>query len=446
MPQVWQSPTISRGARWKTVIHNEHCRMRRAARSKPGGEIEPLDDRSMTILTYGNGLSCELDSDRMVYLRAAREGELTEAEIVAQVRRALAEPLEYPPLTQASVPGDRVVIAISAGMPMPLAIVEGALAALRDAGIEISLASVLVPCTFVREAALREMLNNLDAENCPLVLHDPDDPSSTAMFGVTKTGQALRLNRQLCDADLVLSFGVASEDARRSFNGLFPEFSDRETIDRLEAPLAEDDQELREERCKEIAEAGWMFGLGMIVQVVPGPGGSVLEVVAGDPKKVSAVGERRRREVWSSPSSHSADLVIATLVGDSAEQSWKNLGRALSAASALLGEGGSVAICSEISELPGRASEYLAGSEDYQLAEREILRDGSSDSWAVWQLCRALERGPVYLRSQLPVGVVESLGIVPITSDEELERLAQAHDHAIVLEEAQRLLPSISNQ
>ena len=396
---------------------------------------------NVTTLSYGNGISRDLDCGRITCLHSAPSEPLSEPEIVAALRAALAKPLDYPPLADATVPGDVAVIALAADAPCPLAIVEGAFLALGDAGVESELISVVVPLGFTQEGALLEKLGNLQARDCPLTLHDPDDKNSTAMLGATREGQPIRLNRQICEADVVLSIGTSSEDNSTSFNRLYPDFSDRATINRLESPVADDDGALREARRNEIVESGWLLGVGMFVQVIPGSARSVAHVLAGETKKVSAESEKRHRALWSCQTADSADLVIATLVGEASEQTWQNLARALCAASRLLSEEGSIAICTDMEALPGKSFQAFVENEDYDVIAREIMRDGYADSWAAWQVGRALERGSIYLGSRLPNPFVESLGITPISFDQELERLIESHHHTMVLEEAQRLLP-----
>ncbi|MCH2115602.1 MAG: lactate racemase domain-containing protein [Pirellulales bacterium] len=398
-----------------------------------------------TTLDFGNGLSCALDSERIIRVRAAPSTSLSNTEIVAHLRAALAAPIGYPPLALATVPGDRVTLALGPGLPSSLAIAEGALAALQDAGVESSRVSVVAPHGFSEEAALREALPRLGvAEQC-LTIHDPDDPNLTQMLGVARTGQAIRLNRRLCEADLVLPVCMPARGDDTDFENLFPHFSDRATVDRLEAPLIEPGESARQEHRQEITEAGWLLGIGTVVQVVPGPGGSVVYLQAGESAQVGAECEQRYRETWSCTPARGADLVIATLVGGPGEQTWKNLGRALRGAASLLNKDGSIAIYSTIVVPPGEAFEALVDNEDYDLAEREIVRDGRTDGWSAWQLCRALRDGPVYLRSNLPEKMVESLGVTPITGDHELDRLVQNHDATVVLEQAQHALPSIGN-
>ncbi len=399
----------------------------------------------MTTLSYGNGISCELDAGRITHLRVSPEAASDQMhanlDVIAEMRAALAEPMDYPPLSDATVPGDKAVIALAQGVVCPLEVVEGAFLALRDAGVESDFISVIVPKNFAREDQLRQSLKSRHSEDCLLLKHDPDDTNATAMIGVTRNGQPIRINRLLSDADVVLSIGSSSEDTSSSFNGLFPRFSDRETINRVEAPLATEDSSLLQERQQEILEAGWLLGVGLVVQIIPGLGDKVAQILAGETKKVFAESERIYRELWSCPTAEKADLVIATLTGDASEQTWENLARVLRAASPLLSEGGSIAICSEIDQLAGQSFQAFVDHEDYDVISREIVRDQHGDSGAAWQVCQALRRGSVYLLSHLPDAWVESLGITPIAIDQELDRLAETHRHTIVLEDAQRLLP-----
>ena len=48
---------------------------------------------------------------------------------------ALARPLEFPPLVQAAVPGDKVVLALDQGVPQAATIVARTIAALLSAGV-----------------------------------------------------------------------------------------------------------------------------------------------------------------------------------------------------------------------------------------------------------------------------------------------------------------------
>jgi len=135
--------------------------------------------------------------------------------------------------------------------------------------------------------------------------------------------------------------------------------------------------------------------------------------------------------------------VIATLTGDSSQQTWENVGRVLETAKHVLEEGGTMVVSTDLAEPPGPSLGRLAGMENSPEVERELMRDRFADSWAALGLSRALARGSVYFRSQLRPEVVESLGMTPWKTEEELLRLIDNARRCLVLEGAQRLLVSV---
>ena len=403
----------------------------------------------VTTLQYGNGASCRLELDDVVHVRPAPHVPIDAADLAEHVRAALQAPLGYPPLIAATVPGDRVVVALEHGLPLVRQLVEGVSTALREAGVDPSLATFL----YCQDPAGAEGAFDQWATDRQLrvELHDPSDEKSCSFFGVTHAGNALRLNRKLCDADVVLPIGVMSvgldaEGNGAKFNGLFPQFSDEETIARHLAPEGTKPGESRQEQRNEIDESGWLLGVGLAVQAVPGPNGTVAAVLAGEPSAVARAATEKYLELWRRSVDAPGDLVIATVAGPAGEQSWENIGRALLAAERVLEPGGAIAICSELAALPGRSLRRLADNGDYERLERSLQRDRLADSRTALAVCRALQRGPVYFHSQLEPDRVESLGLAPIASDAELARLAKSYRRPIVLEDAHRLLPLVARR
>jgi hypothetical protein len=241
-------------------------------------------------LSYGNGAICELDSSQVIHVRPKDDRSLSSKEINDQFRAALAKPVDYPPLANATVPGDRVVIAIPYGILCPVELVEGALAALQDAGIEPLDSTLLLSHGFSTDDPLREQMAQLaNSKEIALVVHDPAEVDITSIVGVTRTGRPLRLNRLLFDADLVLSLGTCTLDSGTDqpceiFRGLFPVFSDQETIEHYRAPIAVDSKVIRSERRYEINESGWLLGVGLTIQIVPSPSGGIAAIFAGEPR------------------------------------------------------------------------------------------------------------------------------------------------------------------
>lgn len=402
-----------------------------------------------TTLTYGTATTCLLDSAEVIQLRPDEQPSLPADTIATTVRSSLREPLNFPPLSQATIPGDRVALAIAPRIPQQLAVIDGALQALKDAGTEQSLVVIVLADPQADADALTAGLGALGHTECSVVNHDPGNEKEIAMLGVTRDGQAIRMNRQLFDADVVLpifatSCEPESEVLAENYAGLFPNFSDRETIERVTTVAVEQANTQTAGGLTETEECGRLLGVGMTMQVVPSSNGQALAICAGDPLSVTKQATKKYRDTWESNTPIRGQLIIATITGAADQQTWNNVGRAIAAAGAVVEEGGAIVICSELEEPPGHALGHLAGNEDYQVVEREILRTPSANSNAAIQLCRALERGPIFLRSRLRSSVVESLSITPLESDHEIENLAQAHRPCLVLAEAQHLLPRVT--
>ena len=114
---------------------------------------------------------------------------------------------------------------------------------------------------------------------------------------------------------------------------------------------------------------------------------------------------------------------------------------AAAAARLVVAPGGAIAICSELDTPPVGPLQRLREAIDFGEVQRELSRDEANEAHPALVLAKALEEGPVYLRSRLPSEVVESLGMTAIESDAELARLARGREHCILIEEAQRLVP-----
>jgi len=388
-------------------------------------------------LHFGSSTSCQLELDDVAYVRPASHESISPEELAEHVRAALETPVGYPPLGEAAVPGDRVVVTLQHGLPLVKQILAGASAALRDAGVEPSHATFL--CT-------QEMARS----DSRLERHDPTNTKDCSLFGVTRSGQGLRMNRKLCDADVVLPIGLTTVDLDQQqcdkYGGLFPHYCDEKTIAHYRDCKKVDSAKHGEKRRREIDSSGWLLGVGMTVQVVPGAGGTVVAVLAGEPTAVAQAATEKYREVWSRPVAARAELVIATITGPTGEQSWDSFARALAAAQSVLEPGGAIAICSELADALGPSLRRLLGSGDYDRLERKLQRDRFADSRTALLVCRALEQGPIYLHSQLDANVVEGLGLAPIASDAELLRLTKSYRCPVVFEDAHRLLPTLSEQ
>jgi len=373
------------------------------------------------------------DGNGVPLTHAVDDGPLVDP--IAAVQQALSEPLDFPPLAAGIVPGDHFAIAVDSNVPRVGSIVRGTADALIDAGVAAQDVTV-VTCNL--ETAQRCRDEFPDTTSAPqFVVHDPSDEQNLCVIGMTKRGVAVRVNRTLFEADVVLPIGCARVRAHGAYESLFPQFFGAETIAKYRTPSLR--KELTPVKGKRSAadEAGWMVGPPMTMLVVPAGNEQVSQVLAGEPRAVARRGKKLCRERWLLHSRQRVNLVVATVTGGNSAQTWANVARALAMAERIGEEKCAVAICSNLAEPPGKSLGRLVGSDDLAATERKISHDAAADTWAAWHLARALQRGPVYFMSQLTTEAVEDLGLAPVESVDDLVRLAGRHESFAVVADAQ---------
>lgn len=372
----------------------------------------------------------------------AERAETPVVEAACAVVDSLAEPLEFPPLESALVPGDRVAIAVGRNLPQITEIMKGAICAFQSAGIESSAIAVVLDDSSYESSLVGQL------GEARIAMHHPADPSQLCFAGLTSAGRELRINRQLYEADFVLPLTCArhhdEHDERGVFDGLFPRFADEETIRRFRQLDSWTSASRNEALAKETAEAGWLIGAPLVVEVVPQRGDLVAAVLAGDPQAVAEEAQRRCRCIWAREYAEPASLVVAIVGGERREQTWDNLARALAAAAKVAGDDAAVAVVCDVDLPLGKSLSRLLRADDREIVRRKLAGDTSDDNWCAWELIQALDRGPVYLLSGLDAEKVEELGVAPIANKEELGRLVSRSSSCIVLEDAQHVMASLS--
>lgn len=419
-------------------------------------------------------LTISLDGDRLVGTCGCADGsqtlpavagqafaELESAEFAANLRQALASPLEFPDLTHSVVVGDHVTIVVEPGVPRSRDIVEAAAEQLIAGGVALDDITVLhvdgellqgasvrggAALVAVGEASTASSAPSTEQRTLRTERHDPADRGKLSYLGNTRSGRPVYLNRLLTDADMVVVVGCYRGPEtwayRGVYGGLYPTFSDTETLQRYRnAHLLDRDDEAFAKSQQEIDLVGWQSGVQATVQVIPGPGGKAT-VVAGEVRAVARRAAEAWQAMWSATFSSKADLVIAALGGEAA-QTWNDVGRALDGALQVVDDGGAIALCTELNETPGKALEAMARIDDRDVAAAEIRKVRPLDAFAALLLDRAQRRVRVYLLSKLDATVVEELGLAPIDAPADVERLAKRRKSCIVLCDAQYAAPRV---
>lgn len=364
---------------------------------------------------------------------------------------ALGEPIGLPPLPLCITPDDYVAIAVGHDVPESAALVTGVIAALSAAGIDRKRVRV-VAANPRDEATLRDGLSQEIETGVRLEAHNPEGGDDLCFAGLTKSERPLMVNRSVFEADVVLPLSAeatagdltATDDAGGAYDGLFPDFFDQETIDRVRKVRTVQDagqgpEKRREVRRKEADQAGWLVGAPLVLRAVPGPGGGVAAVLAGEPASVAEQAAASSNEAWRTPLIETADVVLAIVSGGAGQQTWASVGRALAAAERLAGPGAVIAVWSDLDEPIGEKLMLLADVEDRDRVAAELSAESGDEALAAWRVLQALDRGPVFLHSRLEADTVETLGLAPVANAEEMLRMLSRFGSCTVLEEAQHV-------
>jgi nickel-dependent lactate racemase len=394
-----------------------------------------------SFLRYGENLEVGLDvpDGALVAEFLAPRGEPI-GDPQGAVAAALASPLDFPPLEQAVVPGDRVVLALGADVPCARAVVGALLETLLRRGVEPGAITILRPET----AAAQSKDLALIERSVKVVTHQPGNREQLAYLAATADGKPVYLNRALCDADMVVPITClhSGSDSGSYAAGIYPTFSDQVAIERYRHPgLANPESEVAERARHEANEVAWLLGILFTVQTVPGSRGEVLHVVAGSYETVARRATELYDRAWNCAIPCRASLVVAGLEGGAGEQTWENLGRAITAAGKAVSDDGAIAILSDLEQDPGPGVRRLGDFENPRDAVRHLRKERPRDVVPAIQLAQALSRARVYLLSRLQESLIEDLGVAPVENTAEIARLVRRHSSCIVLSSAQRAVP-----
>lgn len=367
--------------------------------------------------------------------------------------QALAEPLDYPPLVRSTTPADRVVLPLGPEVPHAGEIVAAVVRSLVEAGVQPDGVTVLRtrPDAEANEGDPRPLLPPPWAAQMSLVTHEPARRGELAYLASTEAGEPILLNRAITDADLVLPIGCFRSGSAAGCYGVhsavFPTFSDERTLRRFRSPTALDRRgRPKPEPRRVVDQVGWLLGVTLTVQVVPGPGNRALHVLAGQAETVRQRATELYETAWRYSVPRRASLVVAAVEGGAAQQTWDAVGRALAAAGTLVEEGGAIAVCCDLADKPGPAVRQLAAARLRAEAMRWIRKKRPVDALSATLLAQALDRTAVYLLSRLDPSLVEDLEIAPIAEAEELVRLAGRHDSCILLANAPYAMVSLERE
>lgn len=315
------------------------------------------------------------------------------AELLA---KRVAEPLEFPPILQSMIVGDKIAITVAHGTKNGL-------------GIALMIVDLLIakghqPDDIKLVLSRADDAPSPDSATCPFEIFDPNDELQQAWLFAGVDDQSIYVCRTLFDADVVIPvgsfFGATPRDS------ICPDFCTMDTRKHL--------LNLRQvEADATINMINEQLGVFWQINVLVGPGDSIVDVLVGQRRAVLYVATKRLEEIWAVEIKRLAPLVIGTIESES-EQTWEQAAAALTVADRVVADDGAIVLVSHIDSLPPAANKRNP-------------------------ITRLLERRHVYLFSELANPDVESSGFAPLNSSGELSRLIRQYGSATLLRDANKL-------
>ena len=397
-------------------------------------------------LEYGCGrrLTCELPEEAVM---AVHRGPEPLSDVARTAAEAIRMPLDFAPLAEGVVPGDRVVIALQRNVPHAATLIRVVWEMLDSRGVNSEDVTILQPADFSK--ATDDPRVGLPAEVRDSVqweVHDATDAEKRSYLASSAAGERLYLAKRLTEADLVIPVGLVEHHSALGYSGtnsvLYPGCGSAEAIAKLRGEGHEEltPDEPRTSR-QLVDEVGWLLGTQFGLQGVRSRGGSLAAVFGGTHAGTLEHGKTLLRDAWRVELNDRPDVVVVSVDGRSGLNSscatWDGTVAAIETARHLVERDGRIVVLSDVDDPLGPAMTLLREARTPQEADPPVREIAAADVDTARHLIRALEWANVYLRSDLPDDLVEDLFLTPLSTDAEACRVVSSARGCLFLESAQ---------
>jgi nickel-dependent lactate racemase len=373
----------------------------------------------------------------------------TLSDVTTVLRTALQQPLDFPPLASAVIPGDHLALVLDCHLPTALPALRAVCDSLYQAGVAARDIEIVYPRTLGPFSA--SMFDSAaELEGVGLRRHDPSDRGQLSYLARSKQGDRIYLNRAVVDAEMVVLVGMVEYDPvlryRGTTSGLYPGLSDDAGARRFRTRFTMDRslgawQAARQE----IDEIGWLLGVQFAVQLVLGAGGSLAHVLAGHYEPVQRAAQQHLDAVWRFSVPRRADVVVAALAPGQ-PHGFCELGRAAAAARRVVRQGGRIILLSETAGEPGPGLRWATEAHEPAEVLQHLEQYSPSDSIATYQLADASQWAHVYLKSGLAPELVEDLFMRPVRDARDAQALLDEAPSCVFLHDAQHMMSFVEDE
>jgi len=368
-------------------------------------------------------------------------------EIPQAVAQAMENPIDFPPINQALVPGDRVAIAVQDNLPHAPSVVESIVDWIIQQQLDDLRISVILPSG--RQVQAETLIESLkqkypeylqeDDPRCSVVCHDPDNQQNLEYIAASEQAEPIYLHRDLVEADFVIPVyrWLEPQDPRANDPYVvLPAFADRTTMNRHAKSWLKQSGFIRNTP-KTDSESGWLAGIQFAIAALANQEGKIAMIASGNPLKVD---QKCREAIAASgtatPIQNDAgfDLIVAQLVDDSHSANWCDVASAAHSAERWLTPAGRiVVVATELDEISTGIGALASDDPDEEL-QQSLLESNLKDAFAAAVLRGIQSRRSIYVQSKVDPETLESLGFASIRDPNELERLMQSVARVGVME------------
>ncbi len=363
------------------------------------------------------------------------------------VRAALETPVGFPALRRALTPDDHVVVVLDEQLPRLPELLTAVLEHVSVAHVSPQAMTILCPLPLSPQKWVNDLPEAF--RKVRIEVHDPSDRRQLSYLATTRHGRRIYLNRTAVDADQLIVLARRRFDPLLGYSGsagaLYPALSDeakrKEMCNLLSLAVPGDKPWPARKEAEEVA---WLLGAPFMVQVIEGPGESLVHVLAGL-ADTGGEGLRLLNARWRVAVDDLADTVIVSVSGDASRHTFADLAGALACATRVVQPQGRIVLLSQARPALGEGADLLRGAEDPSQALRLLRQQAPDDMAAAFQWASAAQRASIYLLSNLPGDTAEELFTTPLDQAAQVKRLLSSAGSYLFLSDAHKTLAVAGN-
>lgn len=350
---------------------------------------------------------------------------------VAEVERALQEPIGAPKLRELVCPGEKIAIVTSdITRPMPTSkVMQPLLTELTAGGVrleDITLVFALGSHRKQTPEEQRKLAGDYAFEHLNVVDSDPED---CVHLGTTSRGTPVDITRSVAEADRVICLGNIEYHYFAGYSGgakaIMPGCSTHDAIQTNHRFMVQEaacagnleGNPIRED----IEEAGRMLGIDYILNVVLDEHKKIVKAVAGDSVKAHRVGCAFLDTLYGKDIPERADIVIVSQGGAPKDLNLYQTQKALDNAKYAVRKGGTIILVGACPEgLGGTTFEkwMLEAPTAESMVER-IGKDFQLGGHKAAAIAMVLQNADIYMVSEMDPDFVRSIFLKPYPSLQE---------------------------